>query len=67
MNFDNRSLALNDESTLMVRDSTFGQQLEALFEEDVRQSIAVNAAEFRRRPWAQHVTEWAANLITRLL
>ena len=27
MNFDNRSLALNDEATLMVRDRTFGHQM----------------------------------------
>jgi cardiolipin synthase len=67
MNFDNRSLALNDESTFMVRDSAFGRQMEALFEEDLRHSIAVDATVFRRRPWTEHVTEWAANLITRLL
>jgi phosphatidylserine/phosphatidylglycerophosphate/cardiolipin synthase-like enzyme len=32
MNFDNRSLALNDEATLMVRDSTFGRRMEQLFQ-----------------------------------
>jgi cardiolipin synthase A/B len=67
MNFDNRSLALNDESTLMVRDSSFGRKMEELFEEDVRHSTAVDAAAFARRPWTDHVMEWGANLITRLL
>lgn len=36
MNFDNRSLALNDEVTLMVRDTTVGQRMEAIFREDLR-------------------------------
>jgi cardiolipin synthase A/B len=67
MNFDNRSLALNDESTLMVRDSAFGRQMEAMFEEDLRHSTAVDAAAFARRPWTDRVVEWAANLVTRLL
>jgi cardiolipin synthase A/B len=34
MNFDNRSLALNDESTLMVLDSAAGRQMEAVFLDD---------------------------------
>jgi cardiolipin synthase A/B len=31
MNFDNRSMALNDEATLMVRDRTIGQQMNGIF------------------------------------
>ncbi len=31
MNFDNRSLALNDEATLMVRDGALGQRMEEYF------------------------------------
>jgi cardiolipin synthase A/B len=67
MNFDNRSLALNDESTLMVRDSTFGRRMEQLFEEDLGNSMPVDARLFQRRPWTDHVMEWGANLITRVL
>jgi cardiolipin synthase A/B len=67
MNFDNRSLALNDEATLMVLDPGFGQQMETLFKNDLRQSKAVDYAEFRRRPVIEHVKEWAANQITRVL
>jgi cardiolipin synthase len=67
MNFDNRSLALNDESTLMVRDTAFGRRMEEMFEEDVRHAKQVDAAEFRKRPWFDHVIEWGANLITRVL
>ena len=67
MNFDNRSLALNDESTLMVLDSTFGRRMEAMFLEDLRYSSAIDPEAFRRRPWYRHVAEWAANQITPLL
>jgi cardiolipin synthase len=67
MNFDNRSLALNDESTLMVRDADFGRKMEQLFAEDLRHSIAVDHQAFQRRPWTDRVAEWGANLITRLL
>jgi cardiolipin synthase len=67
MNFDNRSLALNDEATLMVLDPGFGQQMETLFRNDLLKSKAVDYAEFRRRSALEHVKEWAANQITRVL
>ena len=67
MNFDNRSLALNDESTLMVLDSAAGQRMEAVFLDDLRHSLEIDLEVFRRRPWFHRVAEWAANLITPLL
>jgi cardiolipin synthase len=67
MNFDNRSLALNDEVTLMVLDSAFGQQMERLFMEDLGLAREIDLARFRERPWPERVGEWAANLIRRLL
>ena len=67
MNFDNRSLALNDEVTMMVLDASFAQQLEAIFREDLQHAIPVDPASFRRRPMLEHVKEWGANQITRLL
>jgi cardiolipin synthase len=67
MNFDNRSLALNDESTLMVLDSTAGRQMEEVFFDDLRQAREVDLTTFRRRPWTQRVAEWAANQIVRVL
>lgn len=36
MTFDNRSMALNDESTLMVLDSTIGRQMVQMFLDDLR-------------------------------
>jgi cardiolipin synthase len=67
MNFDNRSLALNDEVTLMILDSKFGKRMEEIFASDLQQAIAVDPASFKRRPAFEHVKEWCANQITRLL
>jgi cardiolipin synthase len=67
MNFDNRSLALNDESTLMVLDSAAGRRMEEVFQEDLHQAREIDLAEFRRRPWYRRVAEWAASQVTPLL
>ncbi len=67
MNFDNRSLALNDESTLMVLDSAAGRRMESVFLDDLNYALKIDLAEFRRRPWTERVAEWATNLIVRLL
>src|SRR6267154_1071102 len=67
MNFDNRSLALNDECTLMVLDKTFGSQMEDVFLADLGRSAQINLQEFRKRPHIARVAEWGANLITSLL
>jgi cardiolipin synthase A/B len=67
MNFDNRSLALNDESTLMVLDSVAGQRMDSVFRDDLRQALEIDLPTFRRRSWFQRVAEGAANLIAPLL
>ena len=67
MNFDNRSLALNDECTLMVLDKTFGSQMEDIFLADLGLSAQISLEEFRKRPQLARVAEWGANLITSLL
>jgi len=67
MNFDNRSLALNDEVTLMVHDTAFGARMDSVFADDLRYAREIDASAFAKRPWTEHVGEWAASLITRLL
>jgi cardiolipin synthase len=67
MNFDNRSLALNDESTLMVLDSIAGQRMDDVFRDDLRQALEIDLPTFRRRSWFERVAEGAANLIAPLL
>ena len=67
MNFDNRSLALNDEVTLMVRDAAFAKKMEAIFDDDIRRATLIDSAVFQRRPAIERVNEWAASEIARLL
>jgi len=67
MNFDNRSLALNDEATLMVLDQKVGQEMDAIFLEDLRHSEEIIQARFRQRSWLQRAAERTANVFARLL
>jgi cardiolipin synthase len=67
MNFDNRSLALNDEATLMVRDGALGQQMDRIFVDDLRSAREITTERFSQRSWFQRIAEHAANVITRLL
>lgn len=67
MNFDNRSLALNDECTLLVLDNSFGSRMEEMFHADLERSTEITLEEFRKRPLTSRVAEWGANLITWVL
>ena len=67
MNFDNRSLALNDEVSLMVLDPGFGQHMDAIYLDDITHAKEIDATEFGKRSWVQHVGEWGASLLTRVL
>ena len=67
MNFDNRSLALNDEATLLVLDRTIGQQMDRVFLDDLRYSEEVTLAGFRQRGGLERIAERGASLIGRLL
>jgi cardiolipin synthase len=67
MNFDNRSLALNDEATLMVLDADIGRQMEAVFRDDLAHAAEIHLATHRERPRLVRVAEWGANLIAPLL
>jgi cardiolipin synthase len=67
MNFDNRSLALNSESTLLVLDQRIGGTMDSLFREDLRLSEEIILETFRGRSWLQRVLERGANLLARVL
>ena len=67
MNFDNRSLALNDEANLMVLDRAAGQEMDRIFLDDLRYADEITLEEFRRRSWIQRIAEWGASFMTRLL
>jgi cardiolipin synthase len=67
MNFDNRSMALNDESTLMVLDRAIGDEMNRIFLDDLRHSQEITLEAFRARSWIQRVAERGAHWLTRLL
>ena len=67
MNFDNRSMALNDESTLMVLDRTAGEEMNRIFTDDLSYAEEITVARFRQRSWFQRMAERGASLLTRLL
>ena len=67
MNFDNCSMALNDEATLMVLDTLAGKRMEEVFLEDLGFSREINLDQFRRRSRLERIGEWGANLIKRVL
>ena len=67
MNFDNRSLAFNDESNLLVLDERFGGALQEVFLGDLARSKEVTLEEFRRRPLRERVLEWGASRLARVL
>lgn len=67
MNFDNRSLAYNNEVALVTRDPRVGATLDSLFLEDLRYADEIRLDAFRRRPWTARLRERGASLIAGLL
>lgn len=67
MNFDNRSMALNDESNLMVLDRAVGEQMNRIFLGDLRDAREITLESFNERSWFHRVAEWGAHWLTRLL
>ena len=67
MNFDNRSLAFNNESNLVFLDTRLGAQMDSTFMDDLTRSKEMTLAEFQRRPWYDRVIEYGAAVFSRLL
>jgi cardiolipin synthase len=67
MNFDNRSMVLNDEAALMILDPDAGARMDAVFLDDLQYAEEIRLERFRQRGVASRVAEWGANLITRVL
>jgi cardiolipin synthase len=67
MNFDNRSLAFNNESNLVVLDEGFGAAMDSTFMQDLRSAKEITLTEFRKRsPW-ERALEVSAVTLSRLL
>lgn len=67
MNFDNRSLAFNNESNLVVWDRDFGAIMDSTFLDDLRYSREINLTAFKRRPVTDRLVELGASVLSRLL
>jgi cardiolipin synthase len=67
MNFDNRSLAFNNESNLVFLDSGVGAQMDSTFLEDLKYTKEITLAEWRRRPWYDRIIENGSAIFSRLL
>lgn len=67
MNFDNRSLAFNNELMLTALDGVVGARMDSIFIADLAHSREIDLATFRRRAWRERMLEWGANLVWRVL
>jgi cardiolipin synthase len=67
MNFDNRSMAFNNESNLVVLDTAFGAQMDSIFFDDLRYAKEIKLDEFRQRSFFAKLAERGATLLSRLL
>jgi cardiolipin synthase len=67
MNFDNRSMALNDESTLMVLDGNVSQRMNQVFLDDLQYAEEITLVAFRQRSWWQRLMERGASVVMRVL
>jgi cardiolipin synthase len=67
MNFDNRSLAFNNESLLLVLDKRIGAQMDSIFLDDIKSSEEMNLETFRKRGRFGRVLEWGAQKLRRVL
>ncbi|MGH7477446.1 MAG: phospholipase D-like domain-containing protein [Longimicrobiales bacterium] len=57
MNFDNRSIALNEETVFVAADPRVGATMDSLFLADLEFSREIMLAAFRRRGWSDRVLE----------
>jgi cardiolipin synthase A/B len=67
LNFDNRSLAFNNESSLAVLDSAFGALNDSLYLADLAHSKEILLPEFEQRGTYERMMERGANLLSRIL
>jgi len=67
MNFDNRSLAFNNESNFVFLDKPLGAQMDSVFLDDLTRSKEITLAEFQRRPFYDRIIEWGAAVFSRVL
>jgi cardiolipin synthase len=67
MNFDNRSMAFNNESNIVFLDPTLGAEMDATFQSDLGHAKEIKLEEFERRGRWERLLEGGAALVSRLL
>ena len=67
MNFDNRSLAHNDEVALVAWDRSLGTAIEAMFRRDIGYSSEITLRVWQQRGLGTRLVEPLARLLARLL
>jgi len=66
-NLDYRSIEYNLELSSIIRNETFGHQVQDLFENDVMYSKKIDPREWRRRPTWDRFVQWAVSRARYLL
>ena len=61
-NFDNRSMRINDEATLNIMDTGFAKSQTAVFEADLKRSVALTHEQWKNRPWTEKLGEQIVRL-----
>ncbi|HYD52731.1 MAG TPA: phospholipase D-like domain-containing protein [Gemmatimonadaceae bacterium] len=67
MNFDNRSLAFNNETNLVVLDAAVGARMDSTFLEDLRYADEIVLERWLKRGWWERTRELGASLLSRVL
>jgi len=67
LNFDNRSIAFNNESQIVALDEKIGQQMNEIFLEDLNYSEEIVLETFRKRPLKGRIYESFAQKLRRVL
>jgi len=67
MNFDNRSIAFNDESNLLVLDGEIGARMDSIFVDDIKYSEEIKLEAFKKRAVGGKMLEWGAQKLRRIL
>jgi cardiolipin synthase len=67
MNFDNRSMAFNNEANLNVLDQKFGAQMDSVFMDDLSHSKEILLPQWDHRSLFEKTIEWGAEKLWRVL
>jgi cardiolipin synthase len=67
MNFDNRSMAFNNETNLVASDTVLGARMDSVFVNDCRHAREMTLATFQQRGRWERLLEWGAEKVWRVL